>query len=427
MNADASDRGVALMCDVEGTILRFLRDDLDLARRAPMGAKFEDIVDAAGASKARRLIDTLRTRGASFEWEFNVEWEGRPILLYVAGGWVGDKLLLVGAPSRAELSRLNEELMRINNEQANALRLAAKDLSRLSRAAPEGGEAESDAPGAGTQGAGATRVASETLDQDAYEDLTRVNNELANLQREMAKKNVELERLNREKTHFVGMAAHDLRTPLGVVLSYSRFLERDIGDVLTDEQEMFLNTIREMSAFMLRIIDDLLDVSAIESGRLSLEMEECDIASLVRKNVQLNRTLAGSKDISIEYEEVEAPASFLCDPNKVEQVLNNLVSNAIKFSKKGTAVRILLRGETDGVSVSVADEGQGIPADEIPRLFKPFGTTSVRGTEGEASTGLGLAIVRRIVEGHGGTVRVESEPGSGSIFSFSLPSPRREI
>ncbi|MEX2531986.1 MAG: HAMP domain-containing sensor histidine kinase [Gemmatimonadota bacterium] len=401
MNGRMGDQGVALMCDADGTILRFLRDDLELARRATMGAKFEDLVDSGGAIKARSFIETLRARGVTFEWEFNVQWKGRPILLYFAGGWIGDKLLLVGAPSRAQLSRLNDELMRINNEQANALRLAMKDVSLLSRGTPQGADAE------------------------AYDDLTRVNNELANLQREMARKNVELERLNQEKTHFVGMAAHDLRTPLGVILGYSRFLEREIGTELTDEQTTFLTTIREMSAFMLRMIDDLLDVSAIESGRLALALEECDIASLVRNNIRLNRALAGSKDISIEYEETDPPSSCLCDPDKVEQVLNNLVANAIKFSERGTTVHVRLQGDQEGVTVTVQDEGQGIPEDELPRLFKPFGTTSVRATDGEGSTGLGLAIVRRIVEGHGGTVGVESEAGVGSTFTFSLPTGGR--
>jgi signal transduction histidine kinase len=113
---------------------------------------------------------------------------------------------------------------------------------------------------------------------------------------------------------------------------------------------------------------------------------------------------------------------MLFDSGKIEQVLNNLLGNAIKFSHPDTTIEVSVQAGANAVTVAVRDQGQGIPADELSRLFRNFGTTRVRGTAGEPSTGLGLAIARKIVEGHGGTVAVDSAVGQGSTFSFSLPT-----
>jgi signal transduction histidine kinase len=127
------------------------------------------------------------------------------------------------------------------------------------------------------------------------------------------------------------------------------------------------------------------------------------------------------KGITLEF---EAPASnppVLVDAGKIEQVLNNLLGNAIKFSHTGTTVRIRLTAGTDGVTIAVQDQEQGIPAADLAKLFKPFSKASLRSTAGEQSTGLGLAIVRRIVEGHGGQIGVDSVVGEGSTFTLTLP------
>lgn len=258
-------------------------------------------------------------------------------------------------------------------------------------------------------------------DAHFFDDLSRLNNELATLQREMARKNIELEKLNALKNRILGVAAHDLRNPLGVILSHSEFLESEIGDGLNKQQREFLVTIKNTSEFMLRMVTDLLDVSAIEAGQLRLDRHPTDFAELVRRNVTLNRVLAARKQIAVE---LTAPPSLPLvpvDPGKVEQVINNLIANAVKFSHRGTRVDVRVESSDAFVTVAVRDQGQGIPEADLPRLFKPFGRTSVRTTEGEPSTGLGLAIVRNIVEGHGGHMGVESEVGRGSTFSFTLP------
>jgi signal transduction histidine kinase len=133
--------------------------------------------------------------------------------------------------------------------------------------------------------------------------------------------------------------------------------------------------------------------------------------------------LAEGKDITIALNADKNLPAVPADAFRIEQVLNNLIGNAIKFSHSGTTITLTVKGdEKGGVHVAIADQGQGIPADERERLFQPFSRTSVKSTGGESSTGLGLAITKRIIEAHGGSLEVHSEVGMGSVFSFTLPA-----
>jgi signal transduction histidine kinase len=177
---------------------------------------------------------------------------------------------------------------------------------------------------------------------------------------------------------------------------------------------------------MLRLVTDLLHISKIEAGKLQLELKETDFSGLLERNVELNRLLAAQKQIDIQLSQEEDIPALRVDAAKIEQVLNNLIGNAVKFSHPHTEVEVRAARRESDVVVNVRDEGQGIPAGELDRLFIPFASLSVRGTAGEQSTGLGLAIARRIVEGHGGEIWVRSEVGVGSTFSFSLPLAARD-
>ncbi|MEO7273089.1 MAG: ATP-binding protein [Vicinamibacterales bacterium] len=257
-------------------------------------------------------------------------------------------------------------------------------------------------------------------DEASFNELSRVNNEFANLQREVAKKNAELEKLNQLKNRILGIAAHDLRNPLSVILSYASFLESDAATMDERQREM-VTTIRQTSESMLHMVSDLLDVAAIEGAKLTLDRQPTDLVELIRRNVKLNGVLSARKAITIELEAQASVPAIAIDRGKIEQVLNNLISNAVKFSHSGRAVQVSVTAAADIVTVAVRDQGQGIPEADLSKLFKPFSTTRVRSTAGEQSTGLGLAIVRSIVEGHGGRIRVESEVDRGSTFSFTLP------
>lgn len=390
------EQGIALLCDEQGRVQAVIHDSLGLGVRLAPGANLLQLAAAVDAEKARNFLVMLQSRQAAFDWEITVELGGRLEPLHFAGGRIDGGYLVIVARTPDELGGLSEELLRINNEQMNSLRAAFKELSLHVR---QGGSA----------------------DDAMFDELSRVNNELANLQRQMAKANIELARLNEQKNQLLGMAAHDLRNPLGVIMSYAKFLDRIAGVRLDDQERRFLAQIAKSSQFMLRLLEDLLDVSQIESGKLQLNLAPLDLAAAVAGSVELNRMLAGAKNIAIELPPQAAALWVEADATKIEQVLNNLISNAVKYSPPGTTVGVTLEADAGEVTVRVRDQGQGIPAAELSRLFQPFSKTSVKSTGGEKSTGLGLAITRRIVEGHGGHIGVESRVGEGSRFSFSLP------
>jgi PAS domain S-box-containing protein len=239
---------------------------------------------------------------------------------------------------------------------------------------------------------------------------------------EIKRQNAELAELNELKNQFLGMAAHDLRNPLTVVNMASSFLLDSSSKVLSAKQKgEFIRRINSNGEFMLKLINDLLDVAKIESGRLDLEYATGDLCGLIEENLTMNRMLAEKKGIRLDFAPECGLPPLRFDRGKVEQVLNNLIGNALNYSAPGTTVTVRAERVDGSVVVSVQDQGPGIPADELGHLFKPFSRTSVQSTAGEKSTGLGLAISRKIVDGHGGRIWAESEVGRGSTFSFSLP------
>jgi len=233
--------------------------------------------------------------------------------------------------------------------------------------------------------------------------------------------NEQLRELNNQKNEFLGMAAHDLRNPIAVIQNSSLILSRYSSENLSDKQKEFLKKIYDTSKFMLELLNSLLDISKIESGKLELEISKNNYPDFVRKNIEFNRFFATEKDISIDsiLSDDIPPVDF--DKNKIEQVLNNLISNAIKYSHSNTTICIEVLKEKAFVLTKVIDQGQGIPENELPDVFKPFQKASTKPTAGEKSTGLGLAIVKKIIEGHQGLIGVESEVGKGSTFFFKLP------
>ncbi len=233
----------------------------------------------------------------------------------------------------------------------------------------------------------------------------------------------ELLELNEAKNRFLGMAAHDLRNPIGVVQSFATLLREGVLGPVDDKQRKALQQMEQSCGSMLHLIDDLLDVSAIESGQLVLEIVPTALEPFLERVVETNRMLASGKTIELRLEMAKAIPRVPLDARRIEQVINNLVSNAVKYSQRDTLVEIraAVDGERHAVVISVADQGPGIPANEVDKLFHDFSRTSVRPTGGEKSTGLGLSIVRRIVTAHGGSVWVDSAVGRGSTFSFSLP------
>ena len=237
---------------------------------------------------------------------------------------------------------------------------------------------------------------------------------------ELENANHELQALNEEMNQFMGIAAHDLRNALNVLLGCSNYLLPKDTDDLSNKERTYLNLIRKSSSTMLKLMDELLDIARIDTMRLPLTLEETDFSVLVGKNIQFNQALAEAKGIQINLLVPPEPARVKVDPGKIEQVLNNLLSNAIKYSPSNSTILVSVDQNPDELIISVRDQGPGIPGEEQQDLFNPFRTTSIRPASGEPSTGLGLYIARRIVEEHGGRIWVESDTGKGSAFSFTL-------
>jgi signal transduction histidine kinase len=387
---------LALLCDANGVIRQVLYDGLDAGHIAP-GQPFESALDFESLEKGRAFLDAVRGKGAAFDWEMNLAVGEQIRSIRFSGSVTAAGIFVAAAATRPGVIKVYEQFMPVvDNIPAE---------SRAELQPPPAFAAQFDG------------------DTELYNELARLNNELVTAQREVIKRNIELERLNEIKNQFIGVAAHDLRNPLQVIEGYSQMLlDQHFGE-LTTQQHKFISVIRKNSDFMLKLVTDLLYISKIEAGKLQLDLQEANLIALLERNVEINRLLAEQKGINIRLNARGDLPPLVIDAFKIEQVLNNLISNGIKFSNPGSTVEVSASGRESEVVVSVKDEGQGIPADEIDRLFIPFENLSVKSTGGEQSTGLGLAIVKRIIEGHGGKIWVRSEPGVGSNFSFSLPSP----
>jgi two-component system, OmpR family, sensor kinase len=259
-------------------------------------------------------------------------------------------------------------------------------------------------------------------DARVVQALSALNSGLANAQRDLARRNAELNGAIREKNQLLGMAAHDLRNPLGVIVGIVDLLGEELAASLSQENRELFSRVASSAAYMVELIDDMLDYSKIEAGRLDLRLHPVDVAEPIRQNLDFNSILANKKGIKLRFNSAAGSLPPLnLDSMRFQQVLNNLISNALKFSHSGSTTTVTLTGGAAEAMIAIADQGQGIAAGELGQLFQAFSLTSTRSTAHEKSTGLGLAIMRRIVEAHGGHIRVESELGRGSTFYVSLP------
>lgn len=233
--------------------------------------------------------------------------------------------------------------------------------------------------------------------------------------------NSRLSDLNKEKNSYIGMVAHDLRNPIGIAEAFSGILLEDFDTLTKSLQLEYIGLINKSCSFSLNLIHEFLDISKIEAGIFDLNLSQQEYISFLTENVKRNAMLAKNKSQKIVVKTSLSEINFCFDKNKIEQVLNNLLGNAMKYSAANTLIQVEVSSSDHGVTTSIMDVGQGIPKDELEKVFHPYQTTSVKATANEKSTGLGLAIVKKIIESHHGTVTVESEVGKGSVFSFKLP------
>lgn len=222
------------------------------------------------------------------------------------------------------------------------------------------------------------------------------------------------------KNHFLGMAAHDIRSPVGNIYSFCQlFLRGTIGN-LTPEQEKVIFNMKEMTTHTLQLLNDLLDISAIEHGSLNLKPRLSPALLLLRQRIEMQKLYAQEKNIELILE-ADPHLIIRCDPQRFGQVLDNLLSNAIKYSFKESKVWLRAYQDDNHLIIEVQDEGQGLSAEDQKRLFTPFERLRSKPTGGERSTGLGLVIVRKIVDAHEGSMECKSELGKGTTFRILMP------
>lgn len=234
----------------------------------------------------------------------------------------------------------------------------------------------------------------------------------------------QLSKANAAKNRFLGMAAHDLRNPLASIRGLAEFLREGAVGPLNPDQAELIETIHTASQSMLEMVNELLDVATIESGELKLHLEASNLGELVGKSVMLINMEAAKKKTHVNYALPAPPVALVIDAAKMKQVIDNLLSNAVKYSPPGSTVTALVHTDAAAgtCSISVRDQGPGIPEGERDKLFKDFSRLSIRPTGGEKSTGLGLAICRKIVEAHRGAIVAENLPSRGCEFRVTLPA-----
>lgn len=228
--------------------------------------------------------------------------------------------------------------------------------------------------------------------------------------------------LAKEKNRFIGFAAHDLRNPLGSIINIMEMMRSGVLDDFPSKRAAMLHQIGETANHMLNLVNDLLDVSVIESGLLELKKRPASLTDVIHKCVHMSEYLAQKKEIQVRMELDETPP-FPFDTHRISQVFDNLFSNAVKFSPPGATVTVMLRDHGGEMSVCVADQGPGFGDADLEQLFDPLQRRKIKIAAGEGSTGLGLAIVKKIIDLHGGRIEVESAIGGGAKFCFFLPVP----
>ena len=247
--------------------------------------------------------------------------------------------------------------------------------------------------------------------------------ELTNANRRLAAQWARLRQANSFKSEILGTVAHDLKNPLGVILGRTEILKEMIAGAgaLDENVKVQIAYIRDAANRLTEMVDDLVADAMADALDITVRREPVDITVLVQEVAEANRPLAARKQQTIT---VAAPANHIamCDADRVREAIDNLVSNAVKYSPIGGAIDLLVGEEDGGILVQVSDQGAGLSPEDISRLFGRFQRLSAKPTAGESSTGLGLSIVKRIVDLHGGRIAVESAgPGQGATFKMTLP------
>jgi signal transduction histidine kinase len=260
----------------------------------------------------------------------------------------------------------------------------------------------------------------------SFADQAAIAIENVRLFKEIQEKSLQLEIANKHKSEFLANMSHELRTPLNAIIGFSEVLvERMFGD-LTPKQEDYLRDIHSSGHHLLSLINDILDLSKIEAGRMDLELTRFDLTGAIDNALTLVRERALRNGLALSLKAAQDLGDWVADERKVKQILVNLLSNAVKFTPQGGRIDVSARRGNGCIEIAVADTGIGIAPEDQKKVFEEFrqaGSDHLKKAEG---TGLGLALSRKFVEMHGGSITLQSEVGRGSTFTFTLPEKNLE-
>lgn len=396
--------GLYLVCNREGYINDVLFDDLELIPKDRLPIAFADIIDKESIKKASDFWKDILENEFVFDLEMYVKrGDLEPMPMKFTGGSFNNQVWIIAASHNKVLQKMLNEMMLINNEQQNLIRSAEKKLSKFNDSSPES-------------------------PLDMYDELSGMNNELMNAQRKLAKQNQEILRLNqqlrdknKELEHFSYSVSHDLKEPLRMVRAFMKRLNQKYADSLDEKAREYIYYAVDGAERMELLINDLLEYSRI--SRKNTQFERTDIEELLENAKKLNRAELEVTNGSIHWSEMP---EIICQKTPMQQLFNNLISNSIKYRKEDGSpeIQISYEEKPDAWLFSVADNGKGIEPEFHKVIFDLFRKVDEESTSG---TGMGLAICKKIVEQHGGEIWVESEPGKGSRFYFTIAKKQREL
>jgi signal transduction histidine kinase len=253
------------------------------------------------------------------------------------------------------------------------------------------------------------------------EDLKITHERLDQTSRELAKLSGELKGSEKKRNEMLSICAHDLKSPTSSILSFLDILRSPKHRLPALEVEKVYDRMDRAGRHMWSLVNDLLDTSQIESGTVKLDRQAVLMSQLVREVVDHTQAKADAKEIQLNIEVLPAELKVSLDPQKGLQIINNLVSNALKFTPRGGRIDFKIKTKDHKTTLEVIDSGQGIPPGELQQIFEKFKQTSTRSTEGEKGSGLGLSIVQQLVTLHSGEVSVRANVGQGTTFELAFP------